>query len=140
MKRDLEFEAVYPFPPERVWKALTDRASIAQWLMENDFEPVVGHKFRFRAKPQPGWDGTVDCEVIEVDPPRALAYTWKNAGNGIDTVVRYTLEAVPEGTRLRLRHTGFRGMRAVMVSFILGSGWKGIMAAGIRKVVEADIR
>jgi uncharacterized protein YndB with AHSA1/START domain len=94
---------------------------MADWLMPNDFQPRLGHKFQFRTKPAPGFDGIVNCEVVELDPPRTLAYTWR--GGGIDTLVRFVLEPAPEGTRLKFEHTGFRGARAVMVSFIMGSGW-----------------
>jgi uncharacterized protein YndB with AHSA1/START domain len=133
MKRDLRFEATYPYPPEKVWRALTDPEAIAQWLMKNDFQPKLGHKFMFTSTPQPGWDGKTYCEVIELDPPRRLAYTWK--GGPIDTVVRWTLEPTPEGTKLVLEHTGFRGFKALMVSAIMGSGWKGIVAKGIPAVI-----
>ena len=122
MARDLSFEVTYPHSPEKVWKALTDSQAIAQWLMQNDFKPQLGHKFRFRVDPKPpGWTGEVDCEVLEVDPPRRLAYSW--CGSGINTVVRWTLEPTPEGTRVRLEHRGFRGMRGWMVSRMLGKGW-----------------
>ncbi len=75
MKRDIKLEAVYPYPPERVWRALTDSQAMADWLMDNDFKPEVGHKFRFTAPDSRGWRGYVDCEVLEVDPPRKLSYT-----------------------------------------------------------------
>ena len=133
MKRDLRFEVVYKHPIEKVWRALTDSKAIAQWLMENDFEPRLGHEFQFRSKPQPGWDGHTYCKVIEFDPPRRLAYTWR--GGPIDTVLRITLEPVPEGTRLVLEHTGFRGVKALMVSLIMGSGWKGIVNKRIPAVL-----
>lgn len=122
MKHDLRFEELYPYPPERVWEAITDPEAISDWLMPTDFAPRVGHKFQFHTKPAPGFDGTVHCEVIELEPPRRLSYTWK--GGGIDTVVTFTLEATAEGTRLILEHKGFRGMRATMVSLIMSSGWK----------------
>jgi uncharacterized protein YndB with AHSA1/START domain len=122
MKRDLHFEIVYPHPPERVWHALTDPAAIAQWLMPNNFEPRVGHKFHFRTKPRRSWDGVVQCEVLELDRPRRLAYAWN--GSGLNTVVTFTLDPMPEGTRLRLDHRGFAGVKGLMLSFILGSGWK----------------
>ena len=125
MKRDLRFEVVYKHPIEKVWRALTDSKAIAQWLMENDFEPRLGHKFMFRFKPHRGWDGKTYCEVIELDPPRRLAYTWR--GGSIDTLLRITLEPVAEGTHMVLEHSGFRGLKAVMVSFIMGAGWKGIV-------------
>lgn len=52
-------------PPERVWRALTDPDELEAWLMENDVEPRVGHRFQFRDEPKPGWRGVVDCEVLE---------------------------------------------------------------------------
>lgn len=74
---ELIFEAIYPHPPERVWHALTDSAALAAWLMPNDFVPQVGHRFTFRAPPQPWFDGIVQCEVLIVEPPRQLSYTWQ---------------------------------------------------------------
>jgi uncharacterized protein YndB with AHSA1/START domain len=122
MKRDLKFEVVYPHPPDQVWRALTDPQAIAQWLMKNNFEPRVGHKFQFRVEPRPrGWSGVVDCEVLEADPPRRLVYSW--CGSGLATTVSWTLEPVAESTRVRLEHTGFRGLRGLMLSRMLGKGW-----------------
>jgi uncharacterized protein YndB with AHSA1/START domain len=133
MPRDLRFEAVYPHPIEKVWRAITDPKAISQWLMENDFEPRLGHKFMFRSQPRPGWDGKSYCEVIELEPPRRLAYTWR--GGPLDTVLRITLEPVAEGTRLVLEHSGFRGWKARMVSRIMGRGWKGMVANKIPLVL-----
>ncbi len=93
MQNTIELERVYSFPPERVWRALTDPDAIARWLMRNDFRPQVGHKFQFQAQPMPGWDGIIDCEVVELDEPRRLAYTWNS--RGMNTAVTWTLEAVP---------------------------------------------
>ena len=133
MKRDLRFEVIYKHPIEKVWRALTDPKAIAQWLMENDFEPRLGHKFMFHSKPQPGWDGKTYCEVIELDPPRRLAYTWR--GGPIDTLLRITLEPLADGTPMVHEHTGFRGGKALMVSLIMGSGWKGIVNKRIPAVL-----
>lgn len=121
MSKDLKFEVVYPHPIEKVWRAITDSRAIEQWLMKNDFEARMGHRFQFRDKPQPGWDGIVNCEVLEVEPPRKLRYSWR--GGPLDTQVTITLDAVAEGTRLILEHTGFRGLKARMVSWIMGRGW-----------------
>jgi uncharacterized protein YndB with AHSA1/START domain len=133
VKRDLKFEATYPHAIEKVWRAITDPAAIKEWLMPNDFQPKLGHKFMFTSTPQPGWDGKSYCEVIEFDPPRRLAYTWR--GGPIDTVLRITLEPVASGTRLVLEHTGFRGVKAVLVSLVMGSGWKGIVHKHIPAVL-----
>jgi uncharacterized protein YndB with AHSA1/START domain len=136
MKRDLTFEVTYQHPPEKVWRALTDPQAIAQWLMKNDFEPRVGRKFQFRVAPKPrGWTGIVDCEVLEADPPRKLVYSW--CGSGLDTTVAWTLEPVDEGTKVRLEHNGFRGMRGWMVSRMLGKGWSSkILTTNIPALLE----
>jgi uncharacterized protein YndB with AHSA1/START domain len=133
MRRDLRFDRYYPHPPEKVWRALTDARAIAQWLMPNDFEPKLGHHFQFRSKPVGGWDGIVNCEVLELDPPRRLVYTWTS--NMLDTRVAWRLEPEGTGTRLRLEHTGFDGFRAWMISHILGSGWKSRILAELGAVV-----
>ena len=135
MKKDIRIEATYPQSPETVWTALTDSRAITAWLMPNDFQPVVGHKFNFKTKPAPGFDGIVHCEVLTIDKPRVLSYTWQ--GGGIDTVVTFTLEKVAEGTRVVLEHRGFSGIRGMFVSKILGDGWrKKIIPHGLRKVSE----
>ena len=124
MKRDLAFERIYPYTPEQVWAALTDPDALAEWLMESDFQPFVGHKFQFRTEPGPGFDGIVNCEVIEVERPYRLAYTWQGGPMKKPTTVTWTLDAIDGGTRLRLEHTGFEGLAGVAVSFILGPGWR----------------
>ena len=71
--RSIVVERVMHHTPEKVWRALTQGPLIEEWLMKNDFRPVVGHKFNFRAEPMPQWNGVVDCEVLIVEPnKRAL--------------------------------------------------------------------
>lgn len=95
-----------PHEPAIVWRALTESALIAEWLMPNDFEAVVGLEFRLQAEPSPHWDGRVDGRVLQVDPARRLAYTWLAQG-GLDTVVNWTLEAEGDGTRVQVEQAGF---------------------------------
>ncbi len=135
MTRDLKFEAIYPYPPGRVWRAITDRRELSQWLMENDFEPRVGHSFTFRTDPAPGFDGIVHCRVIEVDEPHRLSFTWHGGWQGKPTVVTVTLEPVEGGTRLRLEHKGFSGLRGYALSLILGSGWRRLLHKNLRKLL-----
>ncbi|HVW92306.1 MAG TPA: SRPBCC domain-containing protein [Devosia sp.] len=132
---DLRFEAIYPAPVAAVWRALTDPDEIAGWLMPNDFVPMVGHQFTFTTSPAPGFDGTVHCEVLEIEPERRLSYSW--AGGGIDTVVAWELEPHGEGTALRLRHSGFHGPRGLIVRRILGAGWKSRVLPRLGSRVEA---
>jgi len=148
MKRDIRIERFYAYPPERVFRALTDPAAMADWLMKNDFQPRLGHKFQFRAKPQGSWNGVTDCEVTVFDPPRQVAYTWR--GQDVDpakppqlsTTVTWTLTREGNGTRLRLDHTGFKGFGEVLISFILSSGWKSMLKkrlpAAIERVKDGD--
>lgn len=143
MKRNLRLERVYPHPPAKLWRAITSRESLAKWLMENDFQPVVGHRFTFRAKPLPGWDGVTYCEVIELVPERTLAFTWRGGAGGgkpptLDTVVRFSLEPVAGGTKLVLEHNGFAGLRSAMVSFMMRSGWAKMMATRLPAWLDAD--
>jgi uncharacterized protein YndB with AHSA1/START domain len=107
MSESIQREIAFPQPREDVWRALTDSAALAEWLMPNDFEPRVGHRFTFRTQPNPqaGFDGIVHCEVIECAPPSLLAYTW--AGGGIDTRVTYRLEPNGDGTRVFFEQSGF---------------------------------
>lgn len=105
--QNVKTEVFYPYPPERVWQVITNRRALAVWLMENDFEPRVGHKFRFQMEAQPGKDNTIYCEVIKLDEPRSLSYTWTGNFMCQQTVVTWTLLAVEGGTKLQLEHTGF---------------------------------
>jgi uncharacterized protein YndB with AHSA1/START domain len=90
---------------ERVWLALTDSKTLAKWVMDNDFKPVVGHKCQFRTEPSKWWNGIVDSEVLVVDEPNKLSYTWIT---GVErTTVTWTLKEVDETTHLHLEHTGF---------------------------------
>lgn len=134
MGRSIEKEVWYPQPPARVWMALTDRDALARWLMPNDFEPRVGCEFTMRTKPAPGFDGVVRCEVLELDEPRAMSWRWR--GGGLDTVVRFELEAEREGTRLRVVQSGFSGVRGRMVSVILGRGWAKMLAGSLARELE----
>jgi len=88
-------------PLEKVWRALTQSPLMDDWLMQNDFQPVVGHRFTLRAD----W-GVVECEVLTVEPNRALSYSWQ--AMGLDSVVSWTLAATATGTRLRMEQAGFR--------------------------------
>ena len=104
--RTVVVERVFAHQPEKLWRALTDSSLLAQWLMRNDFESVPGRSFQFRADPVPQWDGIIDCEVLLVNPPKELSYTW--GAMGMSSVVLFTLTPVEGGTRVRMEHSGFR--------------------------------
>ncbi len=99
--RSVVVEREFPHPPERIWRALTQPHLIEEWLMKNDFEPVVGHGFQLRAD----W-GAVECKVMTVEPNKTLSYTW--GAYGLESIVTWTLTPTPSGTRLRMEQAGFR--------------------------------
>jgi uncharacterized protein YndB with AHSA1/START domain len=90
--------------------------------MPNDFELRLGHRFQFKTKPAPGFDGIVRCEVLEIIPFRKLVYSW--VGGRVTTQVTWRLAPEGTGTRLTLDHDGFSGLRGFFVGGILGKGWR----------------
>jgi uncharacterized protein YndB with AHSA1/START domain len=110
--RSLVVEREMPHPPEKIWRALTQSPLIEAWLMQNDFQPVVGHRFNFRAAPMPHWSGVVDCQVLGLEPYQRLAYSWNASGeeaaDGLRTVVTWTLTPTTGGTHVRMEQSGFR--------------------------------
>jgi uncharacterized protein YndB with AHSA1/START domain len=99
--RAVVVERQLAFPPEKIWRALTQPHLIEEWLMKNDFKPVVDHRFSLRAD----W-GAVDCKVLAVEPNKTLSYTW--AAYGLETVVTWTLTPTSTGTHLPMEQSGFR--------------------------------
>ena len=99
--RAVVVEREIAFPPEKIWRALTQPHLIEEWLMKNDFQPVVGHGFNLRGD----W-GAVDCKVMAVEPNKTLSYTW--AAMGLESVVIWTLTPSGTGTHLRMEQSGFR--------------------------------
>ena len=124
--------------PAIVWRALTESDLIASWLMQNDFQPIVGHRFTLRAQPMPGWDGIVQCEVLEASQPHTLSYSWKGGAEEyrLDTVVTWTLApSASGGTLLHLEHTGFQPKDAMGVEG-MGRGWRGHIGERLQQVTE----
>jgi uncharacterized protein YndB with AHSA1/START domain len=99
--RSVVVEREISYPPEKIWRALTQPHLIEEWLMKNDFMPVVDHRFNLRAD----W-GAVDCQVLAVEPNKTLSYTW--AAYGLESVVTWTLTPTSTGTHLRMEQLGFR--------------------------------
>jgi len=135
--RSLVVERLMPHPPEKVWRALTQAPLLEQWLMKNDFQPIVGRRFNFRADPIPHWNGVTDCEVLAVEPNRRLSYSWNASGDeaatGITTTVTWTLTPTEGGTHLRLEQSGFRHGNDDLFYQGAGHGWRK-MLAGLERV------
>jgi uncharacterized protein YndB with AHSA1/START domain len=94
-------EREFPYPPEKIWRALTQPHLIEEWLMKNDFIPVIDHQFALHAE----W-GRVNCKVLEIEPNKSLSYTWN--GLGLESTVTWTLTPSPAGTHLRMEQQGFQ--------------------------------
>jgi uncharacterized protein YndB with AHSA1/START domain len=94
-------EREIPYPPEKIWRALTQPHLIEEWLMKNDFKPAVNHRFSVSAN----W-GAVECEVQSVEPHKTLSYTWDT--KDLRSVITWTLAATETGTVLRMEQSGFR--------------------------------
>jgi uncharacterized protein YndB with AHSA1/START domain len=132
-------ERVMPHSPQKIWRALTQAPMVAEWLMKNDFKPVVGHKFRFEAKPMPGWKGYTNCEVLEVVEPSKLSYAWGDgteSDSGLKTIVTWTLTPTANGTLVRMEHSGFRP-EDEMGRQAMSGGWPGILERLEKKADEA---
>jgi uncharacterized protein YndB with AHSA1/START domain len=134
--RQIEVDEVFPHSPETIWKTLTSGALMGRWLMEpSGFEPVVGNRFTYRTTPAGEWDGTIQCEVLEVVPNERFVYSWKgghesNAGYGsrLDTIVTFTLDKAEGGTRLRLVHSGFDLPRNDTAYRSMSGGWTQVVS------------
>lgn len=102
----LSMDFQYTTSIEKAWAALTDSSKLAKWITENDFKPIVGHRFQFRHEPSEYWDGIVDGEVLIVEPPNRLSYSWAT-GDERHTVT-WTLQDLGDGkVNLHLEQTGF---------------------------------
>ena len=160
MTRTIQLQTVLPYSPALVWQALTDKKVLGSWFMENDIEPIPGHYFTFRMAPQKGWDGITYCEIIAVEPLKQIAYTYQGEASGekalacagihsstadkitkgiftkLDTVLSFTLEPTCGGTILQLKHSGYKGLKLVLISLIMQMGWKKQLKKKLPKALE----
>jgi uncharacterized protein YndB with AHSA1/START domain len=128
IRRELRFSQ----PPEVVWRALTDKAVLGEWMYPNDFEPRLGHRFTFRVPSHwEKFDGVVRCEVLECVPPTTLAFSW--VGGGVDTRVSYRLQAEGSGTLVLFEHAGAFSRPALRGAEL---GWP-LMHAQLGKLLAA---
>ena len=140
-----EYQVVreYPYSIDEVWQAVTDPTYVAQWTTTGQggrpegFAAAAGTKFRFAGKPTMGWRGIVDCEVLEVDAPHLLRYTWQGDEDGEITTVTYRLQATSTGTQFTWDHTGFTGLHGTMMSKLLGNVRRKMLTNGVPPVLAA---
>ena len=144
--REIVVDEVFPHAPATVWKTLASNDLMGRWLKmtPTGFEPVVGNRFTYKTSPAGAWDGTIQCEVLDVVPGERLAYSWKggdeaNVGYGsrLDTIVTFTLEEVDGGTRLRVVHSGFVLPRNETAYRNMSGGWSQVIGR-IAEVTEEE--
>ena len=164
MKRTIRITRFLPYKPEQVWLALTTASLLGEWFMENDIFPEAGHEFTFRMAPQKGWDGITYCRILEVAPSQKISYTYQGKATGektlacagihsetvdkvakgifteLDTVLSFSLKPVCGGTTLKLEHSGFRGLKLIIVSLVMGMGWKKQLGKRLPLVLEKIVK
>ena len=129
MQREIKHTFFFPHPTVIVWDYLTKPELLSQWLMENDIQLIVGHRFQFRSKPalEIDFDGIVYCEILKIEPLKQLSYSWKcsptDRGHKIDTVVIWTLLSKDNGTELNLLQTGFKENENELFYMAMNNGW-----------------
>jgi uncharacterized protein YndB with AHSA1/START domain len=129
MSKLIKHQFFFPHSPETVWDYLTKSELMEQWLMKNDFQPIVGLDFQFRTNPIPSldFDGVFYCKVLEVVAFKRLSYSWKCGPGGgeitLDSIVVWKLQSKDKGTEVFLEHSGFA--RKENLSFFdgLNQGW-----------------
>ncbi|MGH8869139.1 MAG: SRPBCC family protein [Actinomycetes bacterium] len=110
-RHELRLERTLAHPPEKVWRALTERDHLSVWFpFDVDMQPEVGGGIRFI---DPGGGPDTTGEVTEYAPPSVLAFSWG------DNLLRFALEPDGSGSRLVFTHT--QDDRAGTASF--ASGW-----------------
>ncbi|MFD1628411.1 SRPBCC family protein [Pseudopedobacter beijingensis] len=129
MQKTIKHQFTFTQSAETVWEYLTNSELLAQWLMPNDFKPIVGHQFQFGTKPKLklGFDGRIYCEVLEVIPYKKLIYSWKGGSSketpSLDSIVTWTIDITDGGTVLTLEHTGFKGIKNYLAYIFMNKGW-----------------
>jgi uncharacterized protein YndB with AHSA1/START domain len=140
---DIHIIRQYPHRMTKVWRAVTDPDLVPRWTSTGrggrpeGFSTEVGTHFRFVGKPMPGWRGIVECEVLEVDEPSLLRYSWVGDENGKATFVTYLLEPYQGGTRFTYEHTGFTGIEGfIMAKLVLGPVRRKMLEVGLPLVLN----
>jgi uncharacterized protein YndB with AHSA1/START domain len=137
-------DQLLPHPPAKVWRALTEPALIARWLLPGDFRLEVGHRYIMRATPMPavGFSGTIQAEVLAFETERMLRIGWRDADpdtpNGADWTITWTLTPEGRGTRLFLRHEGFDPDNPLQsrARALMGGGWRSIVMSRLDEVLH----
>ncbi|HXB40030.1 MAG TPA: SRPBCC domain-containing protein [Bacteroidia bacterium] len=119
MENEIKKTWFFEQSPNEVWEYLTKPELIEQWLMKNNFQPILGQKFQFTfaAKEGSKYVGVVNCEVLEIKPFSKLSYTWDGStsdGRIFNSEVTWTLVSKDNGTELQLSHDGFTVLEDIL--------------------------
>ncbi|GCE07485.1 SRPBCC family protein [Dictyobacter aurantiacus] len=139
----IAIDQFFPYPPAHVWRALTDPGLLARWLMPNDFQLKVGHRFTFKGTPMPqvNFSGIVQCEVLNFEIERTLSYSWMDHSgeNDLRSTVTWRLEPEGQGTHLFLEHSGFDPAHPLhQLSYRIMSGGWGRLVRQLAETLAAD--
>jgi uncharacterized protein YndB with AHSA1/START domain len=162
MTRTINITQFLKHPPEQVWEALTDADVLGKWFMANDIEPVMGREFTFRMAPQKGWDGITHCRITALTPLKNITYTYRGEATGekalacaglhsntadktakgifasLNTTLSFTLEPTCGGTLLKMQHSGYKGLKMILVSLIMQMGWKKQLGKKLPALLEKN--
>jgi uncharacterized protein YndB with AHSA1/START domain len=134
--RSVVIETIFAHAPEKLWRALTEPALLAQWLLSNDFLPEIGREFQFRNEPARGWDGVIDCKLLALDPLHRLVYSWRAFGH--ESIVEFTLTPTEGGTHLRMEHSGFRASQQAAYQGAQ-HGWQRFLG-NLERLLDQEVR
>jgi uncharacterized protein YndB with AHSA1/START domain len=125
MQDSIQKEQFFPYPIDRVWRAISQADEISTWFIKADFKAEIGYKFTFTASEEQNCT-QITGEVKEAIP-YTLVYTWVLQGTSIETLVKWQLEQTENGTKLQLEHSGisaYPGDSAVAMFKNYSGGWE----------------
>lgn len=134
-KPQIQIKRVYKHALEKIWTALTTKEALSEWLMETkDFELELGKKFQFKTKPQGGFDGIIHCEILAIEQPNMISYSWQSKDMKNPTIVIWHLKQLSKNeTVVNLSHNGFEGFSGWVTKQILNFGWKKLLSKKLKK-------
>ena len=117
--KNVSIAVTVPYAPSDVWKVLTDKGLISEWLMATNFEPVVGREFRFTGTPNRFWRGYVECKIFKIVPQSLLQYSWQSVSTQTPTMVTHAIEAAQDGTKITATHAGLDATHGIFSGLLM---------------------
>lgn len=133
-KPQIQIKRVYKHSISKIWTALTTKEALSEWLMETtNFNTKLGQQFQFKTKPQGGFDGIIHCEILAIEPPNIISYSWQSNDMKSPTIVTWNLTQLSANeTVVKLSHNGFEGVSGWITKQILNFGWKKILSKKLK--------